>query len=201
MELGEKLGPAYASIISKSSLMLKSISGVVDFLIKYGRAITTTITAIAGYSIAVKVAASWTKIQTGYTVAATAAEKVYALAKGVLTGQITLATVAQRAWNLAVKANPIGLLIGLLSGAVVWLISFDKKTGKVSAALHQTGQRILDIRDYFIELYNSSLRCWGCGSTSDGQSDHRFSRGQDRGPVLLGAAQGRGQAAESRAHL
>lgn len=157
MELGQKLGPAYASIISKSSLMLKSISGLVDFLIKYGRAITTTITAIAGYTIAVKVAANWTKIQTGYTVAATAAEKIYAVTKGVLTGQITLATVAQRAWNLAVKANPIGLLIGLLSGAVVWLMSFDKKTGKVTTALHQAGQKMLEIRDIFIGVYNSSL--------------------------------------------
>ena len=156
MELGEKLGPAYASIISKSSLMLKSISGVVDFLIKYGRAITTTITAIAGYTIAVKVAANWTKIQTGYTVAAAAAEKIYALTKGVLTGQITLATVAQRAWNVAVKANPIGLLIGLLSGAVAWLISFDKKTGRVSAALGKAGEKILQVRDYLMEVYNSS---------------------------------------------
>ena len=156
MELGEKLGPAYSSIISKSSLMLKSISGVVDFLIKYGRAITSTIAAIVGYTIAVKVAANWTRIQAGYTVAATTAEKLYAVAKGVLTGQITLATVAQRAWNVAVKANPIGLLIGLLTGAVAWLISFDKKTGRVSAALHQAGQGILQIRDYFIDLYNSS---------------------------------------------
>lgn len=156
MELGEKLGPAYASIISKSSLMLKSIAAVVDFFIKYGRAIATTVTAIAAYTIAIKVSANWTKIQTGYTVAATAVEKTYALAKGVVTGQITLATVAQKAWNLALKANPIGLVIGLLSGAVVWLVSFNKKTGKVSAALHQAGEKILQVRDYLIEVYNSS---------------------------------------------
>jgi TP901 family phage tail tape measure protein len=156
-ELGGKLAPAYASIISKSSMLLKSIVTLVDFFIKYGRQITIAAVAFAGYTIAVKVAANWTKIQTAYTVTATAVEAAYSTVKGLLTGKIKLATLAQRAWNLALKANPIGLIVGLIAGAIVWLIEWDKKTGKVSEALKKVGGYIIDLANYFIELYNSSL--------------------------------------------
>jgi TP901 family phage tail tape measure protein len=156
-ELGGKLAPIYASIISKSSMLLKSIVSIVDFLIKYGRSLAIATAAVVGYTIAIKIAANWTKIQTAYTVTATAVERAYAFTKGVLTGQITLATVAQKAWNLALKANPIGLIVGLIAGAIVWLIEWDKKTGKVSEALKKVGGYIIDLANYFIELYNSSL--------------------------------------------
>jgi TP901 family phage tail tape measure protein len=156
-ELGGKLSPIYGSIISKSSMLLKGIVAIVDFLIKYGRVITSVAFAIAGYTAAVKIAANWTKIQTAYTITASAVETAYGYVKGVLTGKIRLATVAQQAWNLALKANPIGLIIGLLAGAVAWLINFDKKTGKVSEALKKVGDVMIDLGNYFIELYNSSL--------------------------------------------
>lgn len=157
MQLGEKLGPAYAGIISKASLMLKSIVVVVDFFIKYGRAITTVAISLTAYTVAVKVAANWTKIQTAYTVTAATVEKAYALAKGVLTGQIKLATVAQKGFNLAMKANPIGLIVGLIAGAVTWLISFEQRTGKVSKALGKVGEFVIDLANSFIDLYNSSM--------------------------------------------
>lgn len=156
-ELGGKLAPIYASIISKSSMFLKSIVSIVDFLIKYGRTIITVTSAILGYTLAVKVAANWTKIQTAYIVTASVVEKAYALVKGVLTGKIKLATLAQRAWNLALKSNPIGLIVGLIAGAVMWLIQFDKKTGKVSQALKVVGGKMRELANWFIELYNSSL--------------------------------------------
>lgn len=45
------------------------------------------------------------------------ATKAYAFAKGVLTGQITLATAAQRIFNLVLSLNPIGLVIAALTAA------------------------------------------------------------------------------------
>lgn len=157
MELGEKLAPVYGSIISKSSAMLNVIVTLVDFLYKYGRQITIAAAALAGYTVAVKVSANWTKIHTAYVVTATAIEKTYGIIKDLLTGKIKLATIAQKGWNLALKANPIGLIVGLIAGAVTWLISFDQRTGKVSAALKKMGGYVVDLANYFIDLYNSSI--------------------------------------------
>lgn len=41
---------------------------------------------------------------------------------GLMTGQISLATVAQKLWNLAMSANPIGLIIGLIAGLVAGIV-------------------------------------------------------------------------------
>jgi len=157
VELGEKLTPAYTSIISKARFMLDAISATVSFMSKYWKQIVTVASAIVGYTIAVKIAANWTRIQTAYTLTATTVEKAYGVMKSLLTGKITLATIAQRAWNLALKANPIGLIVGLIAGAVAWLIQFDKKTGKVSEALRKAGDFVIDLANQFVELYNSSL--------------------------------------------
>lgn len=121
VELGEKLVPAYTSVISKSKLMVESLIVVIDFITKHGKAILLATSAIAGYVAGVKLAAYWTKIVTGFTVAYTAVKKI-------LTREITLATITQKAWNIALKANPVGLIISLLTTAAVAFGLFRKKT-------------------------------------------------------------------------
>lgn len=57
---------------------------------------------------------------------------------GVLTGKIGLATAAQYAWNTAMQANPIGFVIGLVSGLVTVITTlvgvFGKQTEEEKAA-------------------------------------------------------------------
>jgi len=134
MELGEKLSPVYASIISKSSLMLKLIGSLVDIFTKYGHIILISTAAIVGYAIAVKLAARWDSIHYGLLVAQNTVKKTAAFLTGVLTGKIKLATVAQKAWNLVQKANPIGLIGGLIAGAIVAIVAFTKKVDSLTAA-------------------------------------------------------------------
>ena len=133
-ELGEKLSPLMTHLVSKSSMMFQVISVLVDFFTKYGKVLITTTAAITAYYIAIKVAASWDKIYYGYLVARDAITKAYAFSVGVLTGKIKLATVAQKAWNLVQKANPAGLVAGLVAGAIVALVAYAKKINSVTAA-------------------------------------------------------------------
>lgn len=56
----------------------------------------------------------------------TALTTAYAYAKDILTGKIKIATVAQQLWNLALKANPLGVIIVLIT-AVAAAISFLAK--------------------------------------------------------------------------
>ncbi|MDX2000958.1 MAG: hypothetical protein SFW35_00870 [Chitinophagales bacterium] len=51
---------------------------------------------------------------------------------GVATGKIKIATVAQELFNLAQKANPIGLIVGLIAGAVAAYATFASKIDKAA---------------------------------------------------------------------
>ncbi len=56
----------------------------------------------------------------------TALTTAYAYAKDILTGKIKIATVAQRLWNLALEANPLGVVVAVvfaLAAAISYLTS------------------------------------------------------------------------------
>ncbi len=58
-ELGERLAPAYASVIKKGSAMVKMLGILTEFLFKHGSTILTLVTAITAYTIATKLSAMW----------------------------------------------------------------------------------------------------------------------------------------------
>jgi TP901 family phage tail tape measure protein len=62
------------------------------------------------------------------------ATKAYAFAKAVLTGQITLAAAAQRIWNFAISANPLGALLTVLTAVVTAVVFFTNKVKELSIA-------------------------------------------------------------------
>jgi TP901 family phage tail tape measure protein len=69
-----------------------------------------------------------------WLVISTTATKAYAFVKGVLKGEITLATAAQQLWNLALKQNPIMwvvMAVGLLATGISYLVD---KTKELTAA-------------------------------------------------------------------
>jgi TP901 family phage tail tape measure protein len=127
IELGEKLAPAMATVTGWYGKMLSVTIVLVNFFSKYGAVIVSVTATIAAYAAVVKIAAMWDTIHYGFLVAKTAVTTAYTYVVNVLTGRITLATVAQNAWNLAQKLNPIGLIIGLLVAAGAALYLYSKK--------------------------------------------------------------------------
>lgn len=112
-ELGERLTPAYTSVIHKGSLLLKTTGAIVEFLFKYGKVLATATTAIVTYTIAIN--------------AHNIATKVY----NSLTSAATLVT---KGFNTAIKTNPIGLLISLLTTVATGFILFSKNAGEAKKA-------------------------------------------------------------------
>jgi TP901 family phage tail tape measure protein len=150
LDLGKKLAPAMVVSTNGFTWFVKVAAASLDFISKHGKALIIAGSAIAGYTIAVKTAAAWDTIHYGYLVTKGAII-------GVLNGQITAATIRQRAWNLALKANPIGLIIGIIAGGIAWLISWNKETGKVTEAFKKMGPVFADIKKWFTDLYNESF--------------------------------------------
>ena len=73
-----------------------------------------------------------TTIATAKTWLLDTAKKAYAATTKLLTGQIKIATVAQRVFNAVVKANPIAILITVLTAAGAALIAFASSTKEAS---------------------------------------------------------------------
>lgn len=130
-ELGENLSPAVLVSTNGVTYFIKTAVHAIRIFNEYKGTILGAAAGIVAYTIAVKVAASWDTIHYGYLVAKTAITRAYGWVVTLLTGQVTLATAAQNAWNLAQKANPIGLVIGLLTAAATAYLVFK---GKVKEA-------------------------------------------------------------------
>jgi len=129
VELGEKLTPAYTSVIHKSSALLKILGATVQFLFKYGAQLAVVLATITAYTIAVKLSTLWQTRFNSATLLSVAAQKLQALAFraqfaavslynaviALLTGKLKVATIQFRAFSAALMANPIGIVVGVIT--------------------------------------------------------------------------------------
>lgn len=63
------------------------------------------------------------------------AQSVYGTATGLLTGKIKLATVAQRALNLVMTANPLGIVIAAVGGLIAGFIALYNNSQTLRAGI------------------------------------------------------------------
>jgi TP901 family phage tail tape measure protein len=139
VELGERLSPAYTSVIHKSSALLKILGATIEFLFKHGKQILVTVAAITAYTIAAKLATLWQernnlatkegifmqKLQTFAFKAQFAAIALYNSAVALLNKNLKVAAMQWRAFLAASSANPIGLIVGAIValGGALYLLS------------------------------------------------------------------------------
>lgn len=121
VELGEKLTPAYRSVISRSRLMLETISSTIDFVEKYGKVMIVTLSTIVAYTVAVN--------------AKNIALKIY-------NGLTSLATLATKGFNAALKVSPLGLFVSLLSGAATAYFLFRNNTSDATKEQNEFNKAI-----------------------------------------------------------
>lgn len=74
------------------------------------------------------------------------------IAVGVLTGQISLATAAQYAWNTAVKANPLGLLAAVVSAVAIATVKATNAQKKYAHELAGEPKTADEARTHLEEL-------------------------------------------------
>ena len=134
VELGEHLAPLMSHIISSSSAMIRALLTLAKFVFDNKTAIISLTAGIAAYTIAANMAAM-------KTAAFTAASKVMNAVMGTLKYTIGLAEVAMIAFthgtkaagtaftflNSTLKANPIGLVVGVVTTAITALGSWIYK--------------------------------------------------------------------------
>ena len=141
VELGEKLQPVMKHVISSTTLMLRFLSALVDFFVKYKVEIASATVAVAAYTVAVNLNIIKTKaaaaahavwnvvVRAGNALAAVGRVAVLGLsvAFNTVRGNAVRAAAATRLFNAAIKANPIGLLVTGLTAAVAAVAAWQAR--------------------------------------------------------------------------
>lgn len=141
VELGEKLLPVMGHFHSSTSMAMKALSIIIDYVIEYKGALITLAAAIAGYTVAVKTTVAIEKLYNGLVLIGNGlkhAQRVAVLASSLaynkLAGHTTRAAAAQKLLNATMKTNPWGLLVAGITAAVAGLVAYHNKQKEVSAA-------------------------------------------------------------------
>ena len=141
VELGEKLQPVMRYVISSTTLLLRVLSAMVDFFIKYKTAILTVTVAIAGYLAAVKLQYLWSlrfvavaKLKAAAVAVENAVLAASILKHKVLRGEITAAAAAQTYFNKVLKMNPMGAAIAAATILIGLYVKFAKSSNDAALA-------------------------------------------------------------------
>jgi len=150
VELGEKLQPVMAHVLSSTTLLLKFLSTIVDFVIKYKTILVTLTVAVIGYYTAVKLQYLWSlryiaaqKLKAAALVVEDALLAASILRHKVLRGEITAAAAAQTYFNKVLKMNPMGAAIAAATILIGLYVKFAKSSNDAAASQ----QRLRDIEE------------------------------------------------------
>ena len=150
IELGEKLQPVMRYAISSTSMMLRVLSAIVDFISRYKTEIATVTIAIVGYYTVVKLQYMWSlryvaaqKLKAAIAWLENTALAASILKHKVLRGEITAATAAQTFFNKVLKMNPLGVAITAMTLLIGLYVKFAKSSSTAAAAQ----KRLKDINE------------------------------------------------------
>lgn len=144
--LGEQLLPVMRYCISGSSLMMRVLSVLVDFVIKNKFELLVLASAILAYNVALKAATISqiahnvaTATGTVLTKGAAAAKMLFAAAINLVSGNTRRATAAFRAFSTALKANPIGLVVSVATVLIGTMAALAKRMrdNRIEAQKHR----------------------------------------------------------------
>ncbi|MBD8349334.1 phage tail tape measure protein [Dysgonomonas sp. HGC4] len=162
LELGERLSPALIKSTNGMTYLVKILPSVIDFFIKYGKAITSLVVTVGTYMVAVKLMTAltgkWTIIETLHYRALQAQNAIMILLRGTiyalqvayytLTGQVAKARGAMLAFAAVTGlTNPLVILTAVIAAlaAGIFVLSVNSKeaasTAKLLNDVHKEAQK------------------------------------------------------------
>ena len=161
--LGEKLYPVMKYAISGTSMLMRTMKTLIEFAVEYKGVLFVLTSSVVAYTVAANASAIATKAvavaQGVAKVATTAWATTAKLATAVMalcTGNIHKATVAWRAFSMAIKANPIGLLVGGITAAGGALIAWSSASKNATQEAEELKKKNDELRVSFTDISKSS---------------------------------------------
>lgn len=140
--LGEQLLPVMRYCISGSSMMMRVISVLVNFIIEYKGSLISLGAAVLAYTIYIKASAIATnawggvcKVVQGTATILKASVLLLRIAYYNLTGQVSKASAAMRIFNSICKLSPLGLLIAAVTAAIGLFVTFTHRANESKKAI------------------------------------------------------------------
>jgi hypothetical protein len=168
--IGDKLVPVYealgkaqlgvisffeslATVISENQNIFKAL---IPLLVLYTTTVTRAAAASAAAAIAERAKAIATGISNTVTRLATFAQLLYTAATVKGTAATVAATAAQRIFNIVVAANPVGLLLTVLSAVAIAYYAFADSAEEASESQKKQAESIKELNEISGE-YNKKL--------------------------------------------
>lgn len=159
LETQEKLVPTYLKLIDAGNSLVSTLSTTRDWIVENKDIVAAAAIGIGSYASALILLNGYQKLQAWYTGLSTAAIIVNTL---VTEG----ATAAMVALNIAIAANPIGLLIAGLGLAAAGIYYAYQKSESFRAALAGIGEVVSTVFDIIKETFGAFAS--GFGKIIDG---------------------------------
>lgn len=147
--LMEKLNPGLVSAANGIVNWTQKGIKLVGFIVQHIGVITTLTASIAAYYAGVKIAALWetklkdaklldiaaSKLQNSWNKTLRSSTLLLAAAKNLLAGRISYATKAWKLFSTSIKANPLGLLLSLLTTTAGAIYLFATRNSEATKSL------------------------------------------------------------------
>ncbi|MDE6079555.1 MAG: phage tail tape measure protein [Duncaniella sp.] len=164
VELGENLAPVMSQVISSSSILIRILVNLLRFFWDHKTSIISVTAAIVAYNVVLNMAAiktaaltAWTKLFNAALLVQRASLIAVSGVVALLSGNITRATAAFRLFSAAVKANPLGLAISLITMAGTAIYSWINKVKEARRAEMQLArEREKNAREFRNQISNIS---------------------------------------------
>lgn len=158
VEIGEKMNPVLSESLGLANLGLKGISGLIGALLKYRIQIAEVAAAIFIYNQRAKIKLAYDKLLAFWSnenrvalmkqalslKGASASTAAFAVVQNLLVGNVKAATVAVKAFWTALKANPLGLIIAVVTAVVVKITSFVQKSKEATKEMTEMRKAAAD---------------------------------------------------------
>lgn len=165
IELGEKLYPLMRHIYTSSSMMLRVLNVMVDFITKYKYELAGLVVAIGAYNLIANLSTINTnllsaaiKTKTFIVNAAKIAVLSLKIAYYELTGQIIKAEAATRVFNQTTKSNPWAFIISAIITATVALAVFIQKINEAKKAQEEAAKAEKEFKESLIDISEQSAQ-------------------------------------------
>lgn len=149
--LGEQLLPVMRYCISGTSMLMRVMSVLINFIIEYKGILITLAAAVLSYTAAVNASTLATKTGHAINVACAGVVKAYKsvvlllrIAYMELTGQIEKATAAQRVFSATTKASPVGIFVAVVTALVGTMISLTQRFNDNKKAAEEAAKKFND---------------------------------------------------------
>ena len=156
VELGERLLPVMRYMISTGSLTVKGLMAIIQAVDEYKGVLITLVAGIGSYVAAAKLANLWRqrevvsvvaynavmKISNALDLAARSGKLLWSAATAALTGNLQRATRAMKAFNLIIKANPVGAVATAVTTLAVGLYQLLSRTDNMTASLDKMNEEL-----------------------------------------------------------